>query len=44
MTPMIEINSLTKQFPPITAVDGLSLSVAKGEIFGIVGQIGRAHV
>ncbi|MFN7935026.1 MAG: ABC transporter ATP-binding protein [Bryobacteraceae bacterium] len=40
MTPMIEIASLTKQFPPVTAVDGLSLSVAKGEIFGIVGPDG----
>ncbi|MBL8178394.1 MAG: ABC transporter ATP-binding protein [Bryobacterales bacterium] len=40
MTPMIEIAGLTKQFPPVTAVDGVSLSVAKGEIFGIVGPDG----
>ncbi len=40
MTPMIEIEALTKRFPPVTAVNGLSLSVKKGEIFGIVGPDG----
>lgn len=40
MTPMIEIEGLVKQFPPITAVAGLSLTIGKGEIFGIVGPDG----
>jgi ABC-2 type transport system ATP-binding protein len=40
MTPMIEIENLKKVFPPVTAVDGLTLSVNKGEIFGIVGPDG----
>lgn len=40
MTPMIEIEDLRKEFPPVTAVDGLSLTVGKGEIFGIVGPDG----
>ncbi|MBL8219016.1 MAG: ABC transporter ATP-binding protein [Bryobacterales bacterium] len=40
MTPMIELEGLTKQFPSITAVNGLSFTVGKGEIFGIVGPDG----
>ncbi len=40
MTPMIEVQNLRKEFPPISAVDGLSLTVGKGEIFGIVGPDG----
>jgi len=37
---VIEINNLTKRFKKITAVDGLDLSVRKGEIFGLLGPDG----
>ncbi len=37
---MIEILDLTKKYGDFTAVDGLSLSVAKGEIFGFLGPNG----
>lgn len=36
----IEIKNLTKSFDDLTAVDDLSLSVAEGEIFGLVGPDG----
>ena len=38
--PAIEAMGLTKKFGDVTAVDGLSLSVASGEIFGLVGPDG----
>jgi ABC-2 type transport system ATP-binding protein len=37
---MIELESLTKRYADITAVRDLSLSVAKGEIFGFIGPNG----
>jgi ABC-2 type transport system ATP-binding protein len=37
---MIEINDLTKTFGSFKAVDGLSLKVAPGEIFGFLGPNG----
>lgn len=36
----IEIKNLTKSFDDLTVVDNLSLSVAAGEIFGLVGPDG----
>ena len=36
----IEINNLTKRFDDITAVDGLSLEIGWGELFGILGPNG----
>ena len=36
----IEINGLTKKFGDVTAVDGVSLSVQNGEIFGFLGPNG----
>ncbi len=36
----VEVASLTKRFAALTAVDGLSFSVARGEIFGLVGPDG----
>ncbi len=36
----IRTESLTKAFGTLTAVDGISLSVAEGEIFGLVGPDG----
>ena len=37
---MIELESLTKRYADITAVEGLSLSVQAGEIFGFIGPNG----
>jgi ABC-2 type transport system ATP-binding protein len=37
---VIETDNLTRQFKSVTAVDGLSLTVARGEIFGLVGPDG----
>ena len=36
----LELNNLTKKFDDFTAVDGLSLRVKKGEIFGFLGPNG----
>jgi ABC-2 type transport system ATP-binding protein len=36
----IEIQSLVKQFDKLTAVNGLSLNIKKGEIFGLLGPNG----
>ncbi len=40
MKPAIEVNRLTKSFPGVRAVDGLSFDVNAGEIFGLVGPDG----
>jgi ABC-2 type transport system ATP-binding protein len=37
---MIELERLTKRYGDFTAVDGLSLQVARGEIFGFLGPNG----
>ncbi|HUO98723.1 MAG TPA: ABC transporter ATP-binding protein [Rhizomicrobium sp.] len=37
---MIDIEGLTKRFGPVTAVAGLSLKVAKGEVLGFLGPNG----
>jgi ABC-2 type transport system ATP-binding protein len=37
---MIEVENLTKQFGNVTAVDGISLSVKEGELFGLLGPNG----
>jgi ABC-2 type transport system ATP-binding protein len=37
---MIEVRNLYKQFGSVTAVDGLTLSIASGEIYGLVGPDG----
>jgi ABC-2 type transport system ATP-binding protein len=40
MTDAIKIDNLTKRFGTVAAVDNLSLTVAKGELFGLVGSDG----
>ena len=40
MDPIIQTRDLTKRFAALTAVDRLNLSVARGEIFGLVGPDG----
>jgi ABC-2 type transport system ATP-binding protein len=37
---MLEVRNLTKKFGEITAVDGLTFSVAEGEVFGLLGPNG----
>lgn len=37
---MIEIRDLVKKFGPFTAVDGISLTVGKGEVLGFLGPNG----
>jgi ABC-2 type transport system ATP-binding protein len=36
----VSLRGLTRRFGPLTAVDGLTLDVARGELFGIVGPDG----
>src|SRR5262245_33187893 len=40
MPTAVELTGLTKRFGPFTAVDGISLSVEEGEIFGFLGANG----
>lgn len=40
MTSIINTNRLTRQFKSAAAVDGLSLTIAPGELFGLVGPDG----
>jgi ABC-2 type transport system ATP-binding protein len=40
MTPVIVTRELTRRFGEVTAVDGLTLDIAAGEIFGLVGPDG----
>ncbi len=37
---MIEVQSLTKEFGPIRAVDGISFTVTKGDVLGFLGPNG----
>jgi len=39
-TPAIEALELTRRFGRITAVDRLNLTIARGEIFGLIGPDG----
>jgi ABC-2 type transport system ATP-binding protein len=38
--PVVVVEGLTKRFAEVTAVDGLSFTVTRGEIFGLVGPDG----
>ncbi len=40
LAPIVEVQSLTRRFGAITAVDGLSFDVARGAIFGLLGTNG----
>jgi len=40
MEPAIQVEDLVKRFASFTAVDGISLAVERGEIFGILGPNG----
>ncbi len=39
-TPLLEVRNLVKQYPSITAVDGVSFSVPEGICFGLLGPNG----
>jgi ABC-2 type transport system ATP-binding protein len=38
--PLLEVRNLVKQYPTVTAVDGLSLAVPEGVCFGLLGPNG----
>ena len=40
MEHILTINNLTKRFGPITAVDNLSFTIEKGNVYGILGPNG----
>jgi ABC-2 type transport system ATP-binding protein len=40
MAHIIEVQNLTKKYPALTAVDGISFNVEEGETFGILGPNG----
>ena len=40
MTPIIEVSNLSKHYKDIRAVDGLSFSVPRGQVYGFLGQNG----
>ena len=40
MPPAVELRALTKRFGSLTALDALSISVERGEIFGLLGPNG----
>jgi ABC-type multidrug transport system ATPase subunit len=40
MSPIIQVNALSKQFKNIKAVDNLSFNVNRGEVYGFLGQNG----
>ena len=40
MTPIIAANNLVKQYPGVTAVDGINLSIPAGICFGLLGPNG----
>ena len=39
-TPLLEIRDVTKRFPGVLALDGVSLNVAPGEVHGLLGENG----
>src|SRR5580704_8512238 len=40
MTPLISISNITKRFPGVVALDGVSFGVSPGELHAIVGENG----
>ena len=40
MNPIINVQNLSKNFREVNAVDQLSFSVQKGEVYGFLGQNG----
>jgi ribose transport system ATP-binding protein len=40
MTKLLELAGITKVYPGVTALDGISLSVGRGEVLGLIGENG----
>ena len=40
---MITIDSLTRRFGDVTAVDSLTLTIGEGEVFGLLGPNGAGN-
>jgi ribose transport system ATP-binding protein len=40
MTILLELTGITKVYPGVTALDGISLSVGRGEVLGLIGENG----
>ena len=40
MTPIYELNNIEKRFGPVTALNGVTLKLHKGEVLGLVGDNG----
>ena len=40
MTPVLELDNITKRFGALTANDGVSLSLAEGEVLALLGENG----
>lgn len=38
--PFLELNGISKTYPGVTALDGVSLAVAPGEVVGLIGENG----
>src|SRR4051794_21907360 len=39
-SPLLQIRDVTKRFPGVTALDGVTLSVSHGEVHGLLGENG----
>lgn len=39
-TTVVEVQSLTKQFGPVTAIDDISFSIEENKIYGLLGRNG----
>ena len=40
MTPLLQVQSLSKSFPGVRALDGVNLHIAGGEVLAVVGENG----